>query len=117
MNIRKSMWILSAILFAAGCMEQYDQVEESHLCERHPEIYNAMKEYPWVKWAARKGTMPEIGYIEDICFLADVDPSIAYRIMYASWITDYVSEEEEVFLETVVDMASYKIHIRDFTKG
>ncbi|MGD2248897.1 MAG: hypothetical protein PVF58_10870 [Candidatus Methanofastidiosia archaeon] len=92
------------ILLIAGCEHNIDP-EETPLCQRHPEVYTAMEEYPWVKWATRRGTMPEVQYIEDICILADIDPVIAYRIMYAQWITDYVSDKEAQYLKTVVKLA------------
>jgi len=99
----KYTWII-AIVLVAGCT-QAPQPEPSTVCD-HP-IYEAIQEYPWVEWAVRKQTMPEVGYIEDLCFLADVDPAIAYRIIYSQWITDYISQDEEKYLNLIVDMAGY----------
>ncbi len=98
--------VVVAIFLVAGCVDESREVE-SGLCPDHPEIYNAMKEYPWVKWAARKGTMPEVGYMRDICTLADRDPSIAYRIMYAPWVGDFISKDEEMLLRTIMEISEY----------
>lgn len=98
----KPILIIICILVISGCEQRIYQTEETPLCQRHPEIYNAMKDYPWVKWTARRGTMPEVQYVEDICFLADIDPAIANRIVYAQWIRDYVSEREAQYLNIVV---------------
>ncbi len=103
----KHKWIWIAVALLAGCIQDTQPEKESELCEAHPEIYNAIKEYPWVEWAVKKQTMPEVGYIEDLCFLADVDPGIAYRIAYSQWITDYISQNEEKYLKMIVDMARY----------
>lgn len=101
----KYTWIWIAVALVAGCT-QTTQPEPDTLCD-YPEIYEAIKEYPWVEWAVRKQTMPEVGYIKDLCFLADVDPAIAYRIIYSQWIIDYISQDEEKYLNLIVDMAGY----------
>jgi hypothetical protein len=104
-TMKPALVIISiGILLIAGCEHSTD-TEKTPLCQRHPEVYTAMKEYPWVKWAARRSTMPEVQYIEDICILADIDPAIAYRIIYAQWITDYVSDREAEYLDIVVNLA------------
>lgn len=103
----KHSWIWIAVVLLAGCIQDTQPEPESNLCEAHPDIYNAIKGYPWVEWAVRKQTMPEVGYIEDLCFLADIDPGIAYRIAHSQWITDYISQDEEKYLKMIVDMAGY----------
>ncbi|MGC1122006.1 MAG: hypothetical protein WBA22_13025 [Candidatus Methanofastidiosia archaeon] len=93
------------VILCAGCIQQHEEADNSFLCTHHPEIYSAIKDYPWVKWAARRGTMPEVMYVQYICSLADRSPAAAYRIAHAAWVSDYISDTEAVFLKTVVDIS------------
>ncbi|MBU7022671.1 MAG: hypothetical protein HXS40_00770, partial [Theionarchaea archaeon] len=78
-----------------------------------PEIYTAIKDYPWVKWAARRGTIPDVTYVEYLCTLADRSPAAASRIAHAAWMSDYISDDEAFFLETVVGISELDPSLAD----
>lgn len=111
-----SLCIILAILWA-GCIQQHEEEDTSFLCAQHPEIYAAIKEYPWVKWAARRGTTPEVTYVDYICTLADRSPASASLIIHAAWISDYVSENEAAFLKTVVDLSELDPSLAESVMG
>jgi hypothetical protein len=108
-------WTVCAVLviLCAGCVQQHEEAGGFYLCTEHPEIYAVIKDYPWVKWAARRGTMPEVTYVEYICSLADRSPAAAYRVAYAAWVSDYISDNEAFFLKTVVGISELEPSLAD----
>ncbi|MBU7015091.1 MAG: hypothetical protein HXS52_09655 [Theionarchaea archaeon] len=104
-HLRRAAVYAVLVLLCAGCIQQHQEADDSLLCTEHPEIYQAIKEYPWVKWAARRGTMPEVTYVEHMCRIADRSPVAAYLIAHTMWISDFVSENEAEFLKLIVDIS------------
>ncbi len=94
--------VLVIMILAAG----YFSV--SHLSRPQSEtdkyFYEVLDDYPWVRYAVNHQSEKELAYYEQIKYLYSVHKQTGLNLLNASWLQDYVSEDEARALSLLVDI-------------
>lgn len=68
-------------------------------------LIEQVEDFPWVEYAHRHHSEEELLHYEQITYLCSVDSRIGSNLLYANWVTDFITEEEAQALEMLVSLA------------
>ncbi|MBU7033001.1 MAG: hypothetical protein HXS53_10750 [Theionarchaea archaeon] len=70
-----------------------------------------LKNFPWVKYGFRQNSEKELSYYNQITYLYSLDKRFGPNFLNTNWIREYITPEEAIALNTLVDLAGVDTEI------
>ena len=95
--------LIAVILLVAA----YASLWRSQPSEPKPSTYffDEVENYPWVRYAHRQQSEKELALYNQLLSLYSVDERIGFNLIEASWIKDYITDDEAHMINALVAMS------------
>lgn len=81
------------------------------------EVYQMIKDYPWVTWTVENNGEPESTYLNEILEIEERSKESAINIAQYGWIKDYITREEGEILESLYELSQYPDVCKEVTSA